>query len=74
MKNGKIRKFFTKTDILKVIFRFVSPITLFNPKEADQGFIISGCSSGNLHAGALPPVPHVAISEENSKHQFFKDP
>ena len=29
---------------IKVIFRFVSPSALDDPKGPDQGFIISGCS------------------------------
>ena len=42
---------------IKSFFRFVSPSALDDPKGPDQGFIISGCSGGNLHAGALPSGP-----------------
>src|SRR5699024_5669498 len=46
-----------RASILKSFFRFVSPSALDDPKGPDQGFIISGCSGGNLHAGALSSGP-----------------
>ena len=64
---------FFKPFNVKSFFRFVSPSALNDPKEPDQGFIISGCSLTAISVREpFPSVPHGFIREHKRKSRTAK--